>query len=188
MHAPEHLASAAADRHGPAAARWIAAEGGGRDARKLVKRLKRQHARWARFGGAATGFGGFSTVVPDLALLLWIQSHLVFFTAAAYGFDPTDRMRPAELLVLWDLYDDPATARQALDGTGSSVAASYAKRQVGGEKEDSATARLVRAAAHHGGKRLAGKMIPGAAIVFNAVGNERSTRGLADDAIRFYGG
>ena len=31
-------------------------------------------------------------------------------------------------------------------------------------------------------------MIPFAAIAFNAIGNERETRALADKAIKFYGG
>jgi hypothetical protein len=31
-------------------------------------------------------------------------------------------------------------------------------------------------------------VIPCVAILFNAVGNERRTRALADKAIRFYGG
>ena len=39
-----------------------------------------------------------------------------------------------------------------------------------------------------GRARLAGRLIPGVAILFNAVGNERRTRVLADRAIRFYGG
>jgi hypothetical protein len=38
------------------------------------------------------------------------------------------------------------------------------------------------------GKRAAGRLIPGLAIMFNAVGNERDTRALADRAIKFYGG
>ena len=32
------------------------------------------------------------------------------------------------------------------------------------------------------------RLIPGVAIAFNAVANERDTRALADRAIRFYGG
>ena len=43
-----------------------------------------------------------------------------------------------------------------------------------------------RPARHRAGSR--GRLIPFAAIVFNAVANERSTRALADRAIRFYGG
>ena len=86
---------------------------------------KRRHATLARFEGAATGVGGIFTAVPDVVLLAWIQSRLVFFVAAAYGFDPHDPMRPAELLVLRDLYPDPQTARQALDGIGKTVAEAY---------------------------------------------------------------
>ena len=36
--------------------------------------------------------------------------------------------------------------------------------------------------------KLAGKAIPGIAVAFNAVENERETRALAKDAMRFYGG
>ena len=86
---------------------------------------KRRHAALARFEGAATGVGGLVTAVPDLVPLAWIQSRLVFFVAAAYGFDPHDPMRPAELLVLRDLYPDPETARRALDGVGKTVAEAY---------------------------------------------------------------
>ena len=86
---------------------------------------KRRHATMARFEGAATGIGGIITAVPDVVLLAWIQSRLVFFVAAAYGFDPHDPMRPAELLVLRDLYPDPETARRALDGMGKTVAEAY---------------------------------------------------------------
>jgi hypothetical protein len=37
-------------------------------------------------------------------------------------------------------------------------------------------------------RHLAGRLIPGFAIAWNAFGNERRTRLLADKAIRFYGG
>ena len=101
---------------------------------------KRRHATLARFEGAATGVGGIFTAVPDLVLLAWIQSRLVFFVAAAYGFDPHDPMRPAELLVLRDLYPDPQTARQALDGIGKTVAEAY----VGSKLERAASRRCSR--------------------------------------------
>ena len=79
---------------------------------------KRRHATLARFEGAATGVGGIITLVPDMVGLAWIQTRLVFFVAAAYGYDPRDPMRPAELLVLMELYDDVHEARAALDGDG----------------------------------------------------------------------
>ena len=187
VRAPEHLALAAADRHGPAAAAWVA-EQDAQDPHRIARDAKRAHARLARFSGAATGLGGFYTVVPDLALLLWIQSRMVFYIAAAFEFDPRDRMRPAELMVLWDLYPDPDTARSALDGATGPAAVSIARSKLDGGSEEKATARLMRAAARHGARRLGGRLIPGFAVFVNSIGNERSTRALADDAIGFYGG
>ena len=186
VRAPEQIALAAAERHGPAAVAWMAGQRP-RDGQRLGRRAKRQHARLARVGGATTGVGGWTMILPDLASVAWIQSRMVFYIAAAYGFDPLDRMRPAELLVLWELYDDPIAARAALDGVGRSVAEAAARRAVQGSDE-ALFARLARAAAARGGRHLAGRMIPGAAIFFNAIGNERATRELADRAIKFYGG
>ena len=183
--APEHLALAAAERHAPAAAAWAAEKrgrysaGGG----ELAQMAKKRHATLARFGGAATGVGGFITVIPDLIALNWIQSRLVFYVAAAYGYDPHDRMRPAELLVLQDLYDDPASARAALDGIGEKrVAEAWVGNRLG--RDLTLAARLARAA----GKRAVKRLIPLVSVPLNAIGNERDTRRLADRAISFYGG
>jgi hypothetical protein len=188
LRAPEHLALAAATKHGPSAAAW-AAERNARYAlatRELAGMAKRRHATLARFEGAATGFGGVVTLVPDLAALAWIQSRLVFFMAAAHGYDPLDPMRPAELLVLRDLYPDPATARRALDGIGASVAEKWVGSRV--EREQALVSRLAFMAGKRGLRRLAGRVVPGFAVMFNAVVNERDTRRLADRCIAFYGG
>src|SRR5215217_4993828 len=145
LRAPEHIALAAADRHAPAAAAW-AAEKRARLAvsePELARMAKRRHAAMARFEGAATGVGGIFTAAPDLVLLAWIQSRLIFFVAAAYGFDPNDRMRPAELLVLRDLYPDPATARQALDGIGRTVAEAYVGSRLQSGREHAMMSRLL---------------------------------------------
>ena len=147
---------------------------------------KRRHATLARLEGAATGVGGFVTVVPDMAALLWIQARLVFFVAAAHGFDPHDPMRPAEALVLFDVYPDPATARRALDGIGSTLVEAYIGSRVA--REEAIALRLAKVLGVRSARRLAGRLIPGFAIAWNAIGNERRTRALADRAIRFYGG
>ena len=188
LRAPEHLALAAAQRHGPAAAAWVA-ERTGRyavDARELALMAKKRHAALARVEGAATGIGGFVTLVPDLAALAWIQSRLVFFVAGAYGYDPLDRMRPAELLVLRDLYPDPPAARRALDGIGTPVAQAFVGSRMAGEQ--ALATRLALMVGRHGFERIAGRLVPGFAIAFNAIVNERDTRRLADRAIAFYGG
>ena len=188
--APELLALAAGERHGPSAARWAEQMSASyaMDPAELARRAKRKHASLARFGGAATGVGGVFTVVPDLAALAWIQSRVVFFVAAAYGFDPRDPMRPAELLVLWELFDDPVAARAALDGVGARLASQYVRTKLDRSDDEALAAKLGRLALRHGGRRIAGRLIPGAAILFNAVGNERETRAIADRAIAFYGG
>jgi len=188
--APETIALAAADFHGPAAARWYA-EQRGRYAYgpvQLAGMAKARHASLARFGGAATGVGGLVTVIPDLVALAWIQSRMVFFIAAAYGFDPQDPMRPAELLVLQDLYADPASARAALDGAGQHVALAYADRRLAGSGDEQLVTKLLRFVSKRAARRLAGRLIPGVAVLFNAVANERDTRALADRCLRFYGG
>jgi hypothetical protein len=190
LRAPEHIALAASEQHAPAAAAW-AAEKRARLAvgnEELARMAKRRHATMARFGGAATGLGGLLTVVPDAVMLAWIQSRLVFFVAAAYGYDPHDRMRPAELLVLRDLYPDPQTARQALDGIGKTVAEAYVGTKIERGREQAMLSRLLRFAGKRTANRAAKRLIPGIAVAFNAVANEKDTRALADRAMRFYGG
>jgi hypothetical protein len=188
LRAPEHVALAASRRHGPAAAAWVAERRSRYDVfgRELAEMAKRRHASLARFEGAATGVGGFVTLVPDLVALAWIQSRLVFFVAAAYGYDPLDRMRPAELLVLRDLYPDPASARRALDGLGTTVAEAWVGSKL--ERERALMSRLAFMVGKRGMKHVAGRFIPGLAIMVNAVSNERDTRRLADRCIAFYGG
>ena len=185
IRAPEHVALAASERHGPAAAEW-AAEKRGRLAvnqRDLARMAKRRHASLARFEGAATGVGGIFTAVPDIVLLAWIQSRLVFFVAAAYGFDPRDPM-----LVLRDLYPDPETARRALDGMGKTMAESYLGTKLERTREQAVLSRLLMFVGKRTATRAARRLIPGVAILFNAAANERDTRALADRAIKFYGG
>jgi hypothetical protein len=147
---------------------------------------KRKHATLARFEGAATGVGGFITFVPDMVGLAWIQTRLVFFVAAAYGYDPRDPMRPAELLVLTNLYDDVHEARAALDGIGKTMVEAYVGSKL--QREEALAMRLARMVGKRGIRRFAGRLVPVAAVAFNAIANERDTRALADRAIRFYGG
>jgi hypothetical protein len=188
IRAPEHIALAAARTFAPQAERW-AAEKRGRFAvspAELAKMAKKRHATLARFEGAATGVGGVVTIVPDMVALTWIQARMVFYIAAAYGYDPHDPMRPAELLVLYDFYPDPATARRALDGIGSTLVEAYVGSKL--QRQEALALRLGKMLGVRSARKLAGRLIPGVAIAFNAVGNERRTRAVADRAIRFYGG
>jgi len=188
VRAPEHIALAAGRTFAPQAERW-AAEKRSRFAvapAELAKMAKKRHATMARFEGAATGVGGIVTMVPDLVALAWIQARLVFYVAAAYGYDPHDPMRPAELLVLHDFYPDPQTARRTLDGIGSTMVQAYIGSKL--ERDEALAMRLAKMLGIRSARKLAGRFIPGVAVAFNAIGNERRTRALADRAIRFYGG
>jgi hypothetical protein len=179
---------AAAEYHGPAALVWADRRRRvyGTDPKTLAQMARRRHVNLASVEGAATGVGGFITVVPDLVGLAWIQSRLVFFIAAAFGFDPLDPMRPAELLVLNGLYDSPGAARAALDGLGVTVAEAW----VGGKvtRDEAITLKLAKMVGKSSSKKLAGRLIPGFAIAFNSVANRRDTNALAKRAIKFYGG
>jgi hypothetical protein len=188
VRAPEHIALAAARSFAPQAAAW-AQEQRSRYAvtpTELARMAKRRHATLARFEGAATGVGGFVTIVPDLVGLAWIQARLVFFIAAAYGYDPHDRMRPAEALVIFEFHRDPVTARRALDGIGPTMVETYVGNRL--QREEALVLRLGKLVGIRSARKLAGRLIPGFAIAWNAVGNERRTRAVADRAIRFYGG
>src|SRR3954469_19568593 len=188
VRAPELIALTASEWHAPDADAWASKRRRlyGSDPASLGRMAKRRHAQLARLEGAATGVGGFVTFVPDLVGLAWIQSRLVFFVAAAYGFDPRDPMRPAELLVLTGLYPDPQSARAALDGIGTTMAEAYIGSRL--QRDEALVARLLKMVGKRGGRRIAGRLIPFFAIAFNAVANERDTRALADRAIKFYGG
>jgi hypothetical protein len=188
IRAPEHVALAASQLHAPAAAQW-AAEKRGRLAvseRDLARMAKRRHAAMARLEGAATGVGGIFTAGPDIVLLAWIQSRLVFFVAAAYGFDPHDPMRPAELLVLNGLYETPGQARAALDGVGASLVETYVGSKL--SRDEALAYKLAKMVGKSSTKKFAGRLIPGFAIAFNSVANRRDTNALAKRAIKFYGG
>jgi hypothetical protein len=188
VRSPKHIAPAASRTFAPQAQRW-ADDKRARFAvepAELARMAKTRHATLARFEGAATGLGGVVTMVPDLVALAWIQSRLVFYVAAAYGFDAHDPMRPAELLVLNDFYPDPQTARRALDGVGSTVIEAYIGSRMA--REEALAVRLAKFLGVRSARKLAGRLIPGVAVAFNAIGNERRTRALADRAMRFYGG
>ena len=188
--APELIALAAAERFATPARRYAQrGRARGHSAEEVARHAVRRHTRLARAEGAVLGVGGAVTAAADLVGLARIQSRMVFVVAAAHGYDPGDPMRPAELLVLFELYDDPVVARQALDGTGKALSRAMVERSISRPGDDDALgARLAKMALKRGTKRLAGRFVPVVAVAVNAVGNERATRALGDDAIRFYGG
>ncbi len=186
--APEYIALAAAERFGPQAAEWVRVAGVGRTPDELAKIAFRKHVRISRIEGGALGIGGVITAAPDLVALIWIQSRMVFYIAAAYGYDPTHPMRPAEFLALEGLYDTPAQAREALDGVGKRLAQAMAERAVLGRRTDALHLRLAKYIAKRLARRYAGRLIPLIGAPIGALQNGGVTKQLGRRALDFYSG
>jgi uncharacterized protein (DUF697 family) len=186
--APEHIALAAAERFGPAAEEWVRVAGGGHTPESLAKTAYKKHVRLARLEGAALGLGGAYTAAPDLMALIWIQSRMVFYIAAAYGYDPRDPMRPAELLALQEVYPTPAEAREALDGVGGRLAGALAKRALVGGRDQGLARQLAVFAGKRIARRYAGRLVPLIGSPIGAVQNAGATKDLGRRALAYYGG
>jgi len=185
---PEHVALAAAERFGPQAERWVQIAGPGQTPEQLAKFAHKKHVRLARVEGAALGIGGVTTAAADLVALLWLQSRMVFYIAAAYGYDPSHPMRPAELLALQEVYPSAAEAREALDGVGKHLAQALAERALTKNRDEHVYRRLLNYAAKRLAKRYAGRLIPLLGSPLGAIQNARATKELGRRTIEYYGG
>jgi hypothetical protein len=186
--APEYIALAAADRFGPEAEEWVRVAGPGLSQKKLARVAYRKHVRLARLEGGVLGLGGVFTAAPDIVALLWIQSRMIFYIAAAYGYDPRHPMRPAELLALQGVYRTPADARQALDGMGKHLAVAVVERTISGRPMDRLHRRLARYLLQRMARHYGGKMIPIIGAPLGAMQNAGTTKELGRLALRYYGG
>jgi hypothetical protein len=186
--APEHIALAAADRFGPQAEEWVRIAGPGHSPEKLARIAYRKHVRLARLEGGLLGVGGAITAAPDVVALLWIQSRMTFYIAAAHGYDPRHPMRPAELLALQGLYPSPAEARAALDGIGKRLAQAAAERALSGRSMDRLHRRLLKYLAKRLARRYAGRLIPLIGAPIGAIQNAGATKDLGRAALEYYGG
>jgi hypothetical protein len=186
--APEYIALAAAERFGPAAEEWVRIAGPGHTPQQLAQVAYTKHVRLSRLEGAALGIGGVVTAGPDLVALLWIQSRMVFYIAAAHGFDPRHPMRPAELLTLQGVYPTAADAREALDGAGRHLALAVAERAMRSGRNEAIHARLAKYAAKRIARRYAGRLIPLVGAPIGAIQNAGATKELGQKALAYYGG
>jgi hypothetical protein len=186
--APEYISLAAAERFGPQAEQWVRVAGPGHTPDELAQVAYRKHVRLARLEGAALGIGGAITAGPDLVALLWIQSRMVFYIAAAHGFDPRHPMRPAELLTLQGVYPTAAEAREALDGAGKHLAVAVAERAMLSDRNEAIQARLAKYAAKRLARRYAGRLVPLLGAPLGAIQNAGATKELGRKALAYYGG
>ncbi|HEV7844674.1 MAG TPA: EcsC family protein [Thermoleophilaceae bacterium] len=184
--APEYIALAAAERFGPQAAQWVRIAGAGHAPDELARIAFKKHVRLARVEGGALGVGGAITAAPDMVALLWIQSRMVFYIAAAYGYDPSHPMRPAEYLALQGLYETPAAAREALDGVGKRMAQAVVERALTGGQRDALHLTVAKYIAKRMARRYAGRLVPFLGAPLGAIQNGNATKQLGRRALDFY--
>jgi uncharacterized protein (DUF697 family) len=184
--APELIALAAADRFGPQAAEWARIAGPGHSPERLARVAYKKHVRIARLEGGALGLGGAFTAAPDMVALMWIQSRMVFYIAAAYGYDPMHPMRPAELLALQGVYPSPAEARRALDGMGKLMAQAMVEKALAGRSTENLQRRLIKYLAKRLARRYAGRYIPLIGAPLGAIQNAAATKEIGKLTLSYY--
>jgi uncharacterized protein (DUF697 family) len=160
--------------------------GPGHTPEQLARIAYRKHVRLARLEGAALGLGGIVTAAPDVVALLWIQSRMVFYMAAAYGYDPRHPMRPAELLTLQDVYATPAEARHALDGMGKPLAQAMVEKALMSRTTDRLHRRLLKYLAKRMARRYAGRYVPLIGAPIGAMQNAGATKDVGRQALSYY--
>jgi hypothetical protein len=184
--APELIALAASDRFGPQAEEWVRVAGAGHTPERLARVAYKKHVRLARLEGGVLGVGGVLTAAPDVVALIWIQSRMVFYIAAAYGYDPRHPMRPAELLAIQGVYKTPEEARRALDGIGKLMAQAMVEKALASRDKDALHRRLVRYLARRFARRAAGRFIPLIGAPIGAIQNGNATAEVGKLALRYY--
>ena len=184
--APEYIALAAAERFGPQAEEWARLTDAGHSPEELAQVAFRKHVRLARLEGGVLGVGGAITAAPDVVALIWIQSRMVFYIAAAYGYDPRHPMRPAELLALQGVYPTPAEARAALDGMGKPMAWALAEKALASRGTDRLHRRLLKYLAKRMARRYAGRLIPLIGAPLGAIQNGSATKDIGRLALDYY--
>jgi EcsC protein family len=186
--APEHIALAASERFGPQAEEWVRVAGPGHTPEELAQVAYRKHVRLARLEGGVLGIGGALTAAPDIVALIWIQSRMIFYIAAAHGYDPRHPMRPAELLALQGVYESPAAAREALDGMGKLMAQAMVEKALAGRSTEQLHRRLMKYLAKRLARRYAGRLIPFIGAPLGAIQNGSATKEVGRLALSYYGG
>lgn len=193
QYAPEHLALEAVQRLGPQARTWVANTravnpGIGPDA--LANIAIGKFVNLARLSGAVSGAAGLPGAVVDVGVLAWTQARMVLHVAAVYGHDPTSPERATDLLVLQRVHKVAETARLALG-----VAAG--RERIGALLARSAetplsrvllrlTVKLAQMAGVRALRRMAAKIVPGAAILLGTWANSSATRSLAQRTVALY--
>ena len=178
-HTPELLALAAVQTIGPRARDWSLRTRAAYPAasNRALARLAKQ--QFTRFGSLTSVFGAIAGSYAPITLLgtaAVTHAEIVLHLAAAYGLDPTDPQRAADLLVITRVHPTRSDAEEALADESGGLS--------------SAVWRVGRAvAAQTGGwtaVRLANRYFPGTSLLTAVLTSTASAHGAAARANTFY--
>jgi hypothetical protein len=180
-HAPELLALAAVQSIGPRAKEWAkrTREAYPKATDAAVARLAAD--QFTRFTSptsivtALTGSYAPSTLIATTALT---HARVILHVAAAYGIDPTDEARAADLLVLTRIQPSREDAEAALAAARRKQAATDTVKRI---------ARMVATnAAGWVAVKLVSRYFPGTSLLAAALVSRSSARNMAERATTYY--
>lgn len=185
-HTPELLALAAVQLIGPRAADWA------RDAREsypsadqdgIARLAIQQFSRRAGIANALASVAGSYAPVALLGATGWTHAELVLHVAAAYGQDPADLTRAADLLVLTRVHPTHEDAETAIATTMEPAAK-------GASGAGDAVWRLGRMAANQAAGWLAlravSRFFPGTTVLVTALMSRSGAENLGIRATAYY--
>jgi hypothetical protein len=186
-HSPELLALAAVQTIGPRAKEWAARISDAYPSATSAGKARLAVRQFTRFGGLSTVCAAVAGSYAPVALLgtaALTQADLVLHIAAAYGLDPTEERRAADLLVLTRVHPSRADAQAAIDTA----------KQPSYEDEDGgisdAAWRLGRMVAAQAGRwtaiRTLNRFFPGTSLLAAVLTSRSGAQALAERAERFY--
>jgi hypothetical protein len=185
-HAPELLALAAVQAIGPAAKEWARRT---REAYPtatsdgLARLAVRQFTRFGTVGSILGAVAGSYAPVALLGTAALTHAELVLHVAAAYGLDPSDEQRAADLLVLTRVHPSRADAEAA-------IAAAKQPAYEDDSKLSDAAWRFGRMATTQAGGwlalRLVNRLFPGTSLLVAALASRSAAESVGSRATRFY--
>ena len=184
-HSPELFAVAATQTIGPRALQWARRTRAAYPTATPDAVARLAELQFTRFGSLSSLFAAAAGSYAPIALLgaaAFTHAELALHLAAAYGFDPTDRARAADLLVLTRVHAEREDAEAAL------AAAEEHSYENAGLTE--ATWRLGRMLAAQAGGwaalRVVNRFFPGTTLLAATLTSRGAARSLAARAGLFY--
>ncbi|HEY2792551.1 MAG TPA: hypothetical protein VGJ28_09355, partial [Micromonosporaceae bacterium] len=148
---------------------------------RLANDAVRTATRRARYAVGSALLGGPLGVAAGVSTLAWAHARLVIDVAAIFGRDPLDPARAADVLVLLGAYPDALAASKAVTELAGDLAAVE-------PLDAKAPAPMLLATAAQVVTKLAGRVLPGGALVAAALRGTSETERLAVRAIKYYEG